>query len=100
MNQETQMQSDAQSVVEIFLKYENFDDDNLKYIFRKKIDKLSGEGLLPHNEYSINYKEKFCIFNYFDVDYETGEKTYTNYKIILKPKPKTLNLAFNIFKFN
>ena len=35
MNQETQMQSDAQSVVEIFLNYENYDDD-LKYIFRKK----------------------------------------------------------------
>ena len=93
MNQETQ-------IVEIFLNYENYDDDDLKYIFRKKIGKLSGEGLLPHHEYLINYKEKFCIFNDFDIDYETGEKIYTNYKIVLKPKSKRLNLAVNIFKFN
>ena len=30
MNQETQMQSNTQSVVEIFLNYENYDDDDLK----------------------------------------------------------------------
>ena len=54
---------------------------------------------MPH-EYIINYKEKFCIFNDFDIDYKTGEKIYTNYKIFLKPKPKRLNLAVNIFKFN
>ena len=29
---------------------------------------------MPHHEYSINYKGKFCIFNDFDIDYETGKK--------------------------
>ena len=93
------MQSDTQSVVELFLNYENYDNNNLKYIFRKKIGKLSGEGLLSHHEYSINYKEKFCIFNDFDIDYETGEK-FIKIIIVLKPKPKRLNLPIHIFKFN
>ena len=91
-------------VVEIFLKpenYENYDDEQLRYIFFEKIAKLSGEGeLLPHHEYSINFEEKFCIFSDFDIDYEAEEKIYTNYKIILKPRPKRLNLLINIFIFN
>ena len=61
MNQETQ-------IIEIFLNYEHYNKVNLKYIFRKNIGKHSGEGLLWHHEYSINYKEKFCIFNDFDID--------------------------------
>ena len=91
-------------VIEIFLKpknYENYDDDDLKYIFWKKIGKLSGDGeLLPHHEYTINYDEKFCIFSDFEIDYETEEKIYTHYKIILKPRPKIPNNLFNIFIFN
>ena len=90
-------------VVEIFLKpenYENNDKDHLYYIFTKEISKLSGEGeLLPHHEFTINYDEKFCIFSDFEIDYETEEKIYTNYKIILKPRPR-LNPLINIFIFN
>ena len=69
------MQSDTLGVVEIFLN-----DEEMLYIFTDKIGKLSGEGELPHHEYSINYKEKLCIFNDFDID-ETGEKIYTNFQI-------------------
>ena len=87
-----EMQSDAQSVVEIFLSNEDYnsifeenDDEMLYSIFTDEIAELSGEGyFLPHHEYSINYKEKFCIFNDFEIDYETNEKIYTNYKIVLK----------------
>ena len=86
MNQETQ-------IIEIFLNYENYNKVDLNYIFRKNIGKLSGEGLLRHHEYSITKYD-------FDIDYKTGEKIYNHYKIILKPKPKRLNLAVNIFKFN
>ena len=79
-----------EQIIEIFLNYEDYDRDHLYYIFTDEVAKLSGEGyFLPHHEYLINYKEKFCIFNDFDIDYKTGEKIYTNYKIVLKFKLKT-----------
>ena len=91
-------------IIEKYLKqedYENNDKEHLYNIFTKKIIKLSGEvELLPHHEFTINYDEKFCIFSDFEIDYEAKEKIYTNYKIILKPRPKRLNLLINIFIFN
>ena len=98
----------AKKVARIYLKkekYENCDDGDIKNIFINKIVKITGEGeLLPYHEYYINYKRKNCIFYDFDIDYETGEKLYTIYKIILKlstkPRPKRQNLLFNIFIFN
>ena len=79
-----------EKIVKIFLNSEDYDRDDLcYYIFTDEIAKLSSEGeLLPHHEYFINYKKKFCIFNDFDIDYETCEKIYTNYKIVLKQKTK------------
>ena len=96
-------------IIEKYLKqedYENNDKEYLYYIFIKEIAKLSGEGeLLLHHEFSINYDEKFCIFSDFYIDYETQEKIYEDYKIILKPKKDLIkalksNLLFNIFIFN
>ena len=77
------------------------DEDYLFYVFSEKIAKLSGEGeLLTHHEFLINYKEKFCIFNDFEIDYETGEKIYTTtYKINLIPSLKKSYSTFNIFIF-
>ena len=93
-----------EKVVEIFLKqkdYENYDDEQLRYIFIEEIGKLSGDGeLLPHHEYDIDYEGKFCNFYDFDIDYENEEKIYTRYQIILKPRPKRQNLLINIFIFN
>ena len=81
-----------EEIVEIFLNNEDYntifeenDDEMLYSIFTDEISVLSFKGyFLPHHKYSINYKEKFCIFNDFEIDYETGEKNYTNYKIVLK----------------
>ena len=97
-------QVDSEKFIETFIYYENYEDygeDHLYYIFTKEIAKLSGEGeLLPHHEFSINYDEKFCIFNDFEIDYEAGEKIYTTtYKIILSPSLKKLYSLFNIFIF-
>ena len=65
------------------------DDQDLEFIFYNKIAELSGEGeVLPHHEFSINYEKKYCIFNHFNIDYETEEKDYTNYKIIIRPSAK------------
>ena len=83
------------------------DEDYLFYVFSNKIAKLSGDGeLLPHHEFLINYKEKFCIFNDFEIDYNPkgsevgGEKIYTKtYKIILIPSFKKICSLFNIFIF-
>ena len=83
------------------------DEDYLYYVFTNKIAKLLGDGeLLPHHEFLINYKEKFCIFNDFEIDYNPkdgsagGEKIYTTtYKIILVPSLKKLYSSFNIFIF-
>ena len=91
MNQETQ-------IIEIFLNYENYNKVDLKYIFRKNISKLSG-GLLRHHEYSIT-KKNFVFLVILILNTKLEKKIYTHYKIILKPKPKRLNLAVNIFKFN
>ena len=78
------------------------DKDYLFYVFSEKIAKLSGDGeLLPHHEFLINYKEKFCIFNDFEINYKTGEKIYTTtYKITLIPSLKQLYSSFNIFIFS
>ena len=90
-------------VVEIFLKpenYENYDDEQLRYIFIEEIGKLSGDGeLLPHHEYDINYEGKFCNFYDFNIDYETGEKIYTRYQIILKSRKETKNSLKNLNVF-
>ena len=76
------------------------EEDYLFYIFTEEIAKLSGEELLPHHEFLINYEEKFCIFNDFEINYETGEKIYTTtYKITLIPSLKQLYSSFNIFIF-
>ena len=77
------------------------EEDYLFYVFSEKIAKLSGDGeLLPHHEFLINYKKKFCIFNDFEIDYKTGEKIYTTtYKIILVPSLKQLFSSFNFFIF-
>ena len=87
-----------EEVVEIFLDYEDYfvifeknNEDLLFYIFTEEIGMLSGEKeFLTHHEYSVNYKEKFCIFNDFYINYETGEKNYTNYKIVLKLRPELI----------
>ena len=81
-----------EEIVEIFLNNEDYntifeenDDEMIFSIFTDEIAKLSGERyFLPHHEYLINYKEKFCIFSNFEIGYETDEKIYTNYKIVLK----------------
>ena len=92
------------TVIEIF-KPENYKytKDKMYNIFTKEIVKITGEGeLLPHHEFTINFEEKFCNFYDFDIDYETGEKIYTRYQIILSPRPKRQirqNLLFNIFIF-
>ena len=91
-----------EKVVNVFLDYEDYknkDKDHLYYIFIEEIYKILGKiELLKYHEFIINYKEKFCIFSDFEIDYETEEKIYTNYKIILKPK--RLKPLFNIFIFN
>ena len=90
---------DDQTELKDFSFYD--DEDYLFYIFSKKIIKITGEGeLLPHHEFFINYKEKFCIFNDFDINFETGEKIYTTtYKINLIPSLKKIYSSFNIFIF-
>ena len=35
--------------------------------------------------------KKNCIFDDFDIDYETGEKIYTKFKIVLKLKKQNVN---------
>ena len=92
---------------EIYIDYEDdiVDNQHLDLIFYDKIGELSGEGeLLPHHEYYINYEEKYCIFNDIDFDYETGEKFYTKYKIIIRQSQlqeltKKFCSSFNIFLF-
>ena len=92
------------TVIEIF-KPENYKytKDKMYYIFTEEIAKLSGDGeLLPHHKFLINYKEKFCIFDDFDINYSPSgnvEKIYKRYQIILRPRQKRQirqNL-FNIF---
>ena len=88
------------TIIEI-IKPENykFTKSKMYYIFIKEILKITGEvELLPHHEFTINYDEKFCIFDDFVIDYESCEKIYIPYKIILKAEkiPKPL---INIFVF-
>ena len=75
------------------------DEDYLFYVFSEKIAKISGDGeLLPHHEFYINYKEKFCIFNDFEIDHNTNKKIYTTtYKITLIPSLKQVCSLINIF---
>ena len=77
------------------------DEDYLFYVFSEKIAKLSGDGeLLPHHEFYINYKKKFCILNDFEIDQKTGKKIYTTtYKMILIPSLKQVFSLLNIFMF-
>ena len=71
-----------ESYIKIFINDKNYDKEDLKYVFKKKIAKLSGEyNWLPHHEYFINYKKIYCIFHDFDINYETWEKIFKNYKI-------------------
>ena len=94
----------SEKVAEIFVKqnrYKKLKNNSLFYIFTDKIAELSGEGeFMPHHEYHIDYEEKVCYFNDFDIDYKNEEKIYRNYKIIIKPYPKRLNLFLNVFIFN
>ena len=104
----TNDQVNSEGFIEKFIYYnsEIYDEEQLYYIFADAIGEISGDGeLLPHHEFSINYHEKFCIFNDFDVDFETNEQTYTNYKIILRQtqqsqqSAKKFSSSFNIFIF-
>ena len=109
----TNDQVNSEGFIEKFIYYnsEIYDEEQLYYIFADAIGEISGDGeLLPHHEFSINYHEKFCIFNDFDVDFETNEQTYTNYKIILTQTTngpdgfgeipsKKFSSSFNIFIF-
>ena len=92
----------TERLIKKVIEYDNIiKDQHLEFIFYDKIAELSGEGeILPHHEFYINYEEKYCIFNDFDIDYETGEKIYTNYKIIIRPSAKKIFLSLNIFIFN
>ena len=71
-----------EQIVELFINQEDYNKDDLYYIFTDEIAKLSGEGhFLPHHEYSINYEKNDCIFDDFDIDYESGEKIYTKFNL-------------------
>ena len=88
----------------IYYNYEeDIDNDKLCYIFYNEIGKLSEEGeLLPHHKFYINFEKKYCIFKDFEIDYETGKKIYTKYKIILRQSGRSFKFSssFNIFIFN
>ena len=96
-------------IIEKYLKqedYENNDKEYIYYVFLNKIAEITGEGILPHHEFTINYDEKYCIFNDYEIEYgeyDEEETLIESYKIILKPKEilkshlKKLYSSFNIF---
>ena len=91
----------SSTIIEILVpKNYKYTKSNMYYTFTKEISKITGEEILPHTEFSINYKEKCCIFDDFVIDGENCEKIYIPYKIILKPQPKIDPPLFNIFIFN
>ena len=92
-------------IIEKYLKqedYENNDKEYIYYTFLSKIDDITGEGILPHHEFTINYDEKYCIFNDYEIkygEYDEEETLIESYKIILKLKEILIKslLKFNIF---
>ena len=47
-----------EQIVELFINQEDYNKDDLYYIFTDKISELAGEEFSPHHEYSINYEKK------------------------------------------
>ena len=70
-----------EQIVELFINQADYNKDDLYYIFTDKISELTGEEFSPHHEYSINYKKNYCIFDDFDIDYESGKKCIPNLKL-------------------
>ena len=93
----------SSTIIEILVsKNYKYTKSNMYYTFTKEISKITGEEILPHTLFSINYKEKYCIFYDFEItkydDYR--EIININYKLILKPQPKINLPLFNSFIFN
>ena len=90
----------SSTIIEIFVsrKYK-YTKSNMYYTFIKEIIKLSGEEILPHTEFTINYKEKDCYFNDFVVDYQNDLKINIPYHLILTPEPKMDPPLINLFVF-
>ena len=90
----------SSTIIEILVpKNYKYTKSNMYNTFIKEIIKLSGEEILPHTEFTINYKEKYCYFYDFEVDYQNDKKIYMHYHLILKPQPKIKPPLFNIFVF-
>ena len=87
----------SSTIIEILVpKNYKYTKSNMYNTFIKEIIKLSGEEILPHTEFTINYK-KNCYFRDFEVDYQNDKKIYTDYHLILKPQPKIKPPLLNIF---
>ena len=93
----------SSTIIEILVpKNYKYTKSNMYYTFTKEIIKLSGEEILPHTIFKINYKEKYCYFYDFEINYKSNGvfgdgKIYRDYQLILKPKPKVKPTLFNIF---
>ena len=89
----------SSTIIEILVpKKYKYTKSNMYYTFIKEICKITGEEILPHTEFSINYKEKCCYLSDFEIDKD--DKIYFHYKLILKTQPKIDPPLFNIFIFN
>ena len=89
----------SSTIIEILVpKNYKYTKSNMYYTFTKEICKTTGEEILPHTDFSINYKEKCCYLSDFDIDEDFGT-IYFHYKLILKSQPKIDPPLFNIFIF-
>ena len=92
----------SSTIIEILVsKNYKYTKSNMYYTFTKEISKITGEEILPHTAFSINYKEKYCYFNDFEINlYDDYREVISyHYKLILKPQPKIEPPSFNIFVF-
>ena len=88
------------TIIEILApKNYKYNKTNMHDSFIKEIIKITGEEILPHTEFSIDYEFKCCYLNDFEIDYENQEKIYHHYVLILKPQPKIDPPLFNLFVF-